>query len=114
MVQETLKKIEKTVRDAPQASADTKEELLGLLGELRAELEVLERTHADEARHIASITEQAARESTRPPSGGHSGGPSREPSGAGLSEAVVQFEATHPRIGSLVRAICDSLAAMGI
>ena len=114
MVQETLKKIEKTVRDAPQASADTKEELLGLLRELRAELEVLESTHAEEARNIASFTEQVTRESTRPPSRKHSGELSGEEARAGLSEAVVQFEATHPRLGSLVRAICDSLAAMGI
>lgn len=110
MVQETLKKIEKTVREAPQASADTKEELLELLGELRAELEVLETTHAEEARNIASFTEQATRESTRPPSGKLGGEEAR----AGLTEAVVKFEATHPRLGSLVRAICDSLAAMGI
>ena len=107
-MQETLNKIEKTVRDAPQANADTKEELLGLLGELRSELAALESTHAEEARNIASFTEAATRESTRP-----------QPleaaeARAGLTDSVRKFEATHPRLGSLVRAICDSLAAMGI
>jgi len=109
MIRDTLKKIEQTVRGAPIASSEKKHELLDLLDKLDTELETLEQTHEKDARTIAGLAEKATREATQPSD--------RPPAGdarAGLANSVRDFETTHPRLVSLVRAICDSLASVGI
>ena len=110
MIKDTLQKIEDTVRSAPQATAETKQELLSLVRELSAELEALERTHATHARTIAGKAELAAIEAAR----GRSEPPGPPPARADLTASVSEFEATHPKLASLVRSIADALANVGI
>ena len=109
MIQDTLKKIEDLVRTAPQASPETKQELIRLVGELSSELSTLERTHQQDAHSIAGFAEAAARQATseRPPR-------PDEDARAGLTASVREFETTHPRLTGLVRAIADALAGVGI
>ena len=110
MVQDKLKQIEELVRTSPQASAETKQELIRLVGELSAELKTLEQTHQEHARSIAGYAEAATRQRThseRPPS-------PEEDARTGLSDSVREFESTHPRLANLVRAISDALSGVGI
>jgi Mg2+ and Co2+ transporter CorA len=111
MIQDTLKKIEDLVRTSAQASPETKQELMRLMGELSSELATLERTHQQHAHSIAGFAEAATRQATtpseRPPS-------PEEDARAGLAASVREFETSHPRLTGLVRAISDALAGVGI
>jgi hypothetical protein len=110
MIKNTLQKIEDAVRSAPQASAKTKEHLLGLVRELSAELEALESTHREHAHRIAGHAEKAVTEAT----GAAGAAPDAEPARTGLAASAADFEASHPKLASLVRSISDSLANVGI
>jgi len=109
MIKDTLQKIEETVRSAPQATPETKQQILSLLRELGTELEALERTHGTHARTIAGKAELAAVEAAR----GRSEPPG-PPARADLASSVTEFEASHPKLAGLVRSIADALANVGI
>jgi hypothetical protein len=110
MIKNTLQKIEATVRDAPRASAETKEQLLALVRELSAELEALERTHREHAHTIAGHADEAVTEAMGPSAAVPVTGQARTGFGASVSE----LEASYPKLASLVRSISDSLANVGI
>lgn len=110
MIKNTLQKIEATVQDSPRASAETKERLLGLVRELSAELEALERTHREHAYTIAGRADEAVTEAM----GTSAEVPLTGQAQAGLGASVSDFEASHPKLASLVRSISSSLANAGI
>jgi hypothetical protein len=110
MIQETLDKIEARLQSANSLSADKRAELLQLVATLKAEMERLERTHADQAQSIARFTELSAHEATR-----------AEPkpellrlSLTGLASSVRGFEQSHPRLVQIVNTICTTLSNSGV
>jgi len=110
MPQETLRQIEERVRNAPQASPETKRELLRLVGELKDELAALRKAHVEEARSIAGFTQVAAHEATRARKKPDLLQHARD----GLRASVAEFEASHPRLAGAVRDLCALLSSTGI
>jgi len=108
VIEDTIRKVEESLRGDP-ASPARKRELLGLLGELKSELAALGRAREAEARRIASLA-RAAHEAARA-----GGDPTQRRHAADrLAESVGEFEATHPRLTSIVEALAESLASAGL
>lgn len=110
MLNETLSRIEKTVTQAPAIDESTRRELLGLVVSLRSEVSELAATHDDHAQSIAGFAQVSAHEATR-----------AEPNVQllthglnGLSDAVREFEATHPRLTNTVNSIHQILTNIGL
>jgi ABC-type transporter Mla subunit MlaD len=110
MLNETLARIEKTVSQASAIDDTTRKELLGLVGSLRSEVSQLAQTHDDHAQSIAGFAQVSTHEATR-----------AEPNEQllkhgldGLSAAVREFEATHPRLTNTVNSIHQLLTNIGV
>ncbi|UPT74174.1 MAG: DUF4404 family protein [Elusimicrobiota bacterium] len=84
MVEETLKKIEAALSRAQHDGPANKQELVRLLGELKAELEHERR------------------------------GDVLRPIDRGLRDAAIEFNATHPQLAVTVNEISTLLASIGI
>jgi hypothetical protein len=105
MIRDTIRKLEDRIRAAGGATEETRRDLLGLLAELRGELEGLEDTHAADARTIAGRTLEAANGETFEESEGRL---------HDLEASVREFEETHPRLLAVVRSLLRTLADAGI
>jgi hypothetical protein len=103
VIEDTIRKIEDSLKGG-HLSAERERELRRLLAELRAELKLLEATRGGEARRIATLTGAAH----AAPAG------ERRDAANRLAESVREFEATHPKLTSLVDAIAETLASAGI
>lgn len=110
MLQDTIAKIEERLRNSGAVDEAHRQELLGLLGRLRAEIATLDKTHHEQAESIASFAavsaQEATRESKNPETLRHSIG--------GLESSVGEFEKSHPQLVGLVNRIATLLANMGI
>jgi hypothetical protein len=109
MLDETLARLEAEIEQAG-TSPEKKAELLRLIAMLRAEIGVVARTHADQAKSIAGFAQVSAHEATRP---------KRRPellnlSLAGLEKSVDEFRATHPRLVEIVGSLSAALSNMGL
>lgn len=106
MIQDRIAKIEATLSSSPNIPAETRHELLTLLGELKAEVTPFAATHDAEAQSITAAVEQATREGQKP----------EESSQAleGLASSVRDFEASHPRLVQIVDRLALTLSNMGI
>ncbi len=98
MLDETLRKLEERIR---AADADEREELLGLVAELRSELGDVASTRPDDAVTLARHTHAAAT------------GEDAERA-SGVEDALLEFETAHPAAVGLVRSFLRTLAAAGI
>ena len=110
MIQDRIAKIEATLQGAANLPAETKQELLALLSELKAEVAPLTTTHGEDAASIARFTDASIHEATRS---------ARKPEQtaaalSGLSASVEGFEASHPRLVQIVDRIALTLSNMGI
>jgi hypothetical protein len=110
MLHDTISKIEERLQNSAALSPSQRADLLKLLGQLRAEIGRLSKTHEEEAESIASFAEVSAREAMRQ---------SRNPrlvehSIGGLKSSVEEFETTHPDLAGLVNRLATMLANMGI
>lgn len=110
MIEETIARIEAAIKRIDAAKLDKKPELLRLLTALKDEVRQLSKTHAEQARSIASFTEAAAHESLRD---------RREPalqrlSLEGLGLSVRGFEVSHPKMAQAANGICELLSSIGI
>ena len=110
MIQDRINKIETAVHGAANLPAETKQQLLALLSELKAEVAPLNDTHGEDAASIACFTDASVHEATRS---------ERKPEQAaaavtGLSASVVGFEASHPRLVQIVDRLANTLSNMGI
>lgn len=110
MIKERIDKIENAVQGAVNLPAETKQELLALLSELKAEVAPLNATHGEDADSIARFADASFHEATRS---------ARKPQQAaaalsGLSASVEGFEASHPRLVQIVDRIALTLSNMGI
>ena len=110
MIEETVAKIEQAIQRAGKADPQHKQELIRLLGQLKAEVRALPAGQADKARSIAHFAEAAAHEATRQDKSAKL----LELSRGALQESVVGFEASHPQLTAVVNDICGLLAGIGI
>ena len=97
MIDETLRKLEERIRSSQRTGDDAKQDLLGIVGELRTELAEISETHGDDARSLAGHAAAAA-----------DGTPNT------VEDSVLEFEAAHPRIVGLVRSFLRTLSDAGI
>ena len=65
MIRDTIGKIEESLLQADTIKSESKAELMALLGTLRAEVNELSRTDADNAHSIAGFTAVSTHEATR-------------------------------------------------
>lgn len=64
MIEKTISEIEARVRGVESVNATQKQELLALLGKLKAEVSALEQTHSQEAKTIADSIEVSTQAAT--------------------------------------------------
>ena len=109
MIEETLRRIQDQIERAALPS-DKKRELETLLGDLKTEVAALAQTDRDHAESIAQFAGLSAHEAMRP------SGPVelQRISLEGLAATVDGFEATHPRLASIVNSLCVTLSNLGI
>ena len=110
MIQDRIDKIENTVHSAANLPPETKQQLLALLSELKAEVAPLTETHGEDAASIARFADASVHEATRS---------ERKPDQtaaalSGLSASVQGFEASHPQLVQIVDRIAVTLSNMGI
>ena len=110
MMQDTIARIEARLKSAERMSEETRGDLLALLEELKAEVNGLADTHADEAQSIAGFAQISAHEATRAAPNAaalsHSLG--------GLEASVAEFEQSHPGLVGAVNRVCHALSNLGI
>jgi hypothetical protein len=110
MLQDTISNIEGRLKNSSTLNESQRAELLTLLGQLKAEIGQLSKTHQEQAESIASFAEVSAHEATRE---------ARNPrllehSIGGLKSSVQEFETSHPHLAGLVNRLASMLANMGI
>ena len=109
MIKETLLRIHKQIDEAALPS-NKKRELETLLGELQEEVAALAQTDRAHAESIAQFAVLSTHEAMR------TAGPAelQRLSLEGLAASVDGFEATHPRLASIVNSLCVTLSNLGI
>jgi hypothetical protein len=110
MIEDTIGKIESKIQGAETVKEERRQELLDLLGTLKAEVAQLSRTHGEQAQSIAAFTEVSAHEATRAEQNPQLLKLSLE----GLRSSVREFEGSHPRLAQIVSAITNTLSNLGI
>jgi hypothetical protein len=110
MIDKTLRELEEKIRQSAAIPGGKQDELIALIGDLRAEVLELSKTKSEEAESIAGFTKLSGYEATRQ---------QRNPqllelSLKGLSSSVNEFEVSHPKLVERVNAICVQLAKLGI
>ncbi len=110
MIEDTIGKIEARIQSAETIKSERRQELLQLLGTLKAEVADLARTHQEEAQSIAGFTQVSAHEATRTDQNPELLKLSLE----GLSSSVQGFEESHPRLVQIVNTISSTLSNLGI
>lgn len=110
MIQDRINKIEETLRNSPNLGAETRDELLGLLQDLKAEVEPIITSHGDDAASIAHFADASVHEATR----SQQKPALVEAALKGLSTSVQGFEASHPRLVQVVDRLALTLSNMGI
>lgn len=110
MIDDTVSKLEAQLRGAARLSPDRKEELLRLLGTLKAEISELSRTNQEEAQSIAKFAEISTLEATRTAKNQKLQDLSLE----GLKSSVEGFEESHPKLVQVVDSISRTLSNLGI
>ncbi len=110
MIQERIEKIEATLQSAPNLPPATRDELLRLLAELKAEVHPLTGTHPEDADSITRFADASFHEATRST-------PKPDQTEAalkGLTSSVADFQASHPRLVETVDRVATALSNMGI
>jgi len=110
MIENTIGEIEARIRGAEAVSDDRKRELLQLLGQLKAEVGALEKTHGEDAQSIAGFAQVSAHEATR----ATQNPASLEHSLEGLRSSAGVFKKSHPQLVEIVNAISNTLSNLGI
>lgn len=110
MIDNTIARIEASIRQTGTIREEEKTELIELLSELRAEVTELSQTHKEQAESIAKFTEVSTHEATREEKDSRLLNLSVD----GLTSSVEGFENSHPRLVHIVNRISVMLAGMGI
>ncbi len=110
MINETMEKIEKKIAQSVHITDANKEEYLAMLKELRKEVEDLAQTQKDHAETITGFARVSTHEATREKRNGDL----LDISIDGLKMSVQGFEASNPRLVSIVNSFCSLLSNIGI
>jgi hypothetical protein len=110
MIQDRIEKIEATLQSATSLPRAKRDELLSLLGELKAEVAPLIDSHAEDVSSIARFAEASWFESTR----GDKKPKLADAALGGLASSVEGFEASHPRLVEIVNRLATTLSNLGI
>src|SRR5579871_5991327 len=110
MIEETIAKIEARLHSTENLPPDKRQELQDLLATLKAEVNKLSRTHAEQAESIASFTEISTHEATREQQNPQL----LDLSLRGLTSSVEEFEKSHPKLVQAVNAFSNLLSSLGI
>ena len=110
MIEKTISEIEAKVRSTEAVNDAHKQDLLGLLGKLKAEIGALEQTHSEEAKTIAASVHASTQEATRE----NQNPESLQNSVAGLRSSVEGFEQSHPKLVQVVNSLSNMLSNLGI
>jgi hypothetical protein len=110
MIEDTIGKIQSRLEGADAIKEDRKQELLQLLGTLKAEVAELSKTHGEEAQSIAGFAEVSTHEATR----AEQNPELLKLSLRGLGSSVQGFEESHPRLVQIVNTISQTLSNLGI
>ncbi len=110
MIEKTIGEIEAKIGGAESVNTERKQELLKLLGTLKAEVAALSKTHGEQADSIAGFARLSTHEATRTDQNPEL----RELSVQGLRSSVTGFELTHPQLAQIVNSISNTLANLGI
>ncbi|HVM49848.1 MAG TPA: DUF4404 family protein [Candidatus Acidoferrum sp.] len=110
MIEDTIGEIEARIQGADTIKEDRRQELLRLLGTLKAEVARLSQTHSEQAQSIAGFTQVSAHEATR----AEQNPELLKLSLDGLGSSVRGFEQSHPQLVRIVNAISSTLSNLGI
>jgi hypothetical protein len=110
MIEETISKLETRLKTSSTIPAQSRDELLQLLGTLKQEASELSKTHAADAQRIVGFTEISTREATQPGSDSERLNLQLK----NLSASVDGFEESHPQLVQIVNRIAETLANLGI
>lgn len=111
MAAETIKKIEKKIKDNSELEPNKKIELLELMGKLKLELQQLQKTDSCKALTIAELTGASTQNALKDQPGSEvtSGHPLKD-----LETSVEEFEVSHPELVRIINRICIMLSSIGI
>ncbi len=111
MIEDTIKRIEKRIGSAQSISEEAREELLGLVEELKQEAsELPQDVPTDDVQSALSLAEISAHESSR----GERDSPLKEQAFGALQTSIKELEASHPRIAEMIARMSHVLSRMGI
>lgn len=109
-MKETISRLEEKISSAVSMDSASKKELLDLLTSLRSEMEELSDDRLEEAESIAGFVHLSAHEAIR-----ETKNPKLQKLASdGLSSSVEGFEASHPKLVSIVNSISILLSNVGI
>lgn len=110
MINETMKKIETKIKNSIHITDENKNEYLSMLKTLRSEVEDLSQTQKEQAETITGFAGVSAHEATREDINKDL----LDISIDGLQTSVQGFEASNPRLVSIVNNVCSFLSNIGI
>src|ERR1035438_5960808 len=110
MIENTIREIEAKISGAESVGPERKQELLNLLGTLKAEVAELSKTNVEQADSIAGFAQLSAHEVTRTEQNPQL----RELSLQGLRSSVEDLEQSHPHLTQIVNRISKMLSDLGI
>jgi hypothetical protein len=113
MIEDTIRRIQRRIESAQSISPQARDEILGLIEELKQEAGELPRdTPADRVQSALSLAEISAHESSRADRDRES--PLKEQAFGALQTSIQELEASHPRIAEMIARIANVLSRMGI
>ena len=110
MINRTLKDMESKIQESKSLEPSQKEELLGLVADLKTEVLELSRTHGDEADSIVHFASLGTGEGLKARKNRKLLGIALD----GVQASVEDFEVSHPVLVKTVNAFCTALANIGI
>jgi len=110
MINDTIKIIESTINESTTISDERKQELLGLVMQLKNEIDNMDDSQQEQAGSIASFAESSVREAVK----SEKDNELLEHSLKGLSLSVRRFEVSHPTLMGIINNIGQVLNNQGI
>jgi hypothetical protein len=110
MIEQTLKQLQNKVQTNSALDQKSKEQVLDLLADLKAEVEELSETNRNKAESITGYAGVYTHEALSIPVNT----PLLDHSLLGLNTSIEEFEGSHPKLISTVNAFCARLSSMGL
>ena len=110
MIQQQIEQIQAKLENASGLSPENRSDLLNLLADLKAQVEMLSQTNEEGARSVTTFAHASAHEATRPDKNPQE----LESALEGLTTSVVGLESSHPKLAEVVNRIAVVLSNMGI